>query len=60
MKPKKMSEWQQAAELLAKCNGSIVCGCKLTDEEEEWAPTLYRRCRMLLLAIEDKRRDLIF
>lgn len=52
------NEWKEAAILVDCCAGTIQCGCTLTDEESEWAPTLYLRCKMLMLAIEEKRPDL--
>ena len=58
MKSSSKSEWQQAAESLAGCIATINCGCSVSGGESSWAQIVYRRCKSLILAIEDKRPDL--
>ena len=58
MKPKQISEWQQAAELLASCIGTIECGCSVSGGESSWAQIVYRRCKRLVTSIEKERPDL--
>lgn len=58
MKPKQISEWQQAADLLACCMATVECGCSVGASESSWAQIVYHRCGMLMTLIEDKRPDL--
>lgn len=58
MKPKKMSEWQQAAELLADCLATIECDCSVYASESIWAKIVHHRCGLLVKAINKKRPDL--
>ena len=59
MKTEQISEWQQAAELLASCIGTIECGCSVLESESLWAQSVYRRCKRLMTVIEKNRPDLI-
>lgn len=58
MKPKKMSEWQQAANSLADCLATIECECSVLASESSWAQIVYHRCGDLIKAIDAKRPDL--
>lgn len=58
MKPKKISEWQQAAELLANCLATIECDCSVYASESIWAKIVYHRCGDLIETIDAKRPDL--
>ena len=58
MKRKQISEWQQAAELLACCMATIECECSVCASESCWAQIVYHWCGRLMTLIEDKRPDL--
>lgn len=48
------SDFECAFTAIAKCVGTLSCGCNMSEEDEEWAAYLYREVHTFLNVIEIK------
>lgn len=54
----KKSEFENAYELLSKCVGTLRCGCKMDEDDELWARSLFRLCLEFRLNLVVNHADL--
>lgn len=55
MKDSRKSDFENAFAELAKCVGTLSCGCSMNEDDKIWAEYLYREVHRFITLMEVKK-----